>query len=152
MRCAKRKVANEIKSVKFHHINLHMNFNIMPKGGKQLMKNKDWKISWYLVPDFNINTWKGLLNITCKVFHIKMLRCWWTCTIRVNSGDFREQIRNINWSGTELELTSYIKLATFSKCRNSKGRSFPIRKKRIACFFAWLKYIRRRSPFWRIRI
>ena len=144
MQCAKRKVANEIKSVMFHYINLHMN----------LMKNKDWKISWCLIPDFNINTWKGIsMNITCKVFHTKMLRCWWTCTIRVNSGDFREQIRNINWSGTELEFTSYIKLATFSKNRNSKGRSFPFRKKGIAGgSFAWAKYIRRRSPFWRIKI
>ena len=38
--------------------------------------------------------------------------------------------------GTVLEFTSYIKLVTFSKYRNSIGRSFPFKKKGIACSLA----------------
>ena len=44
-----------------------------------------------------------------------------------------------------------MKLATFSKYRNSRGRSLPFRKKGIACSLPWAKFIRRRAHFWRIR-
>lgn len=43
MQCAKRKAANELKSVMFHYINLHMNFNIMPKGEKTINEEQRLK-------------------------------------------------------------------------------------------------------------
>ena len=43
MQCAKRKAANELKSVVFHYINLHMNFNIMPKGEKTINEEQRLK-------------------------------------------------------------------------------------------------------------
>ena len=44
--------------------------------------------------------------------------------IRFNAGDFRRQIR-YTLIGTELDFTSYIKLTTFSKYGNSRGRKAP---------------------------